>query len=183
MYTAAKAADFMESSGWFPLIDSFGIPNSGVQYQLGPWANKTLVTSGIPQQTIQLLPFIPTILTKLGPHGVLVTELLGPKDERLFVRDEAQYIISRSGGHNPLVGGVYMRYYPGKDLDKGEVQSVNGAGDTFLGVVVAGLASGAKLDERLIDLAQRGAIQTLKSKLAVSENLGLLQGDLKKLVG
>lgn len=76
-----------------------------------------------------------------------------------------------------------MRYYPGKDLDKGEVQSVNGAGDTFLGVVVAGLASGAKLDERLIDLAQRGAIQTLKSKLAVSENLGLLQGDLKKLVG
>lgn len=75
-----------------------------------------------------------------------------------------------------------MRYYPGKYLEKEQVQSVNGAGDTFLGVVVAGLASGAKLDERLIDLAQVGAIETLKSKLAVSESLGLLQPELKKLL-
>jgi pseudouridine-5'-phosphate glycosidase/pseudouridine kinase len=59
---------------------------------------------------------------------------------------------------------------------------VNGVGDTFLGVLVAGLAKGLKLDERLVDIAQRGAIMTLRSREAVSPELGLLSDKLDALV-
>jgi pseudouridine-5'-phosphate glycosidase/pseudouridine kinase len=38
------------------------------------------------------------------------------------------------------------------------------------------------LDERLVDIAQRGAILTLRSKEAVSPDLGILSKSLDELV-
>ena len=52
--------------------------------------------------------------------------------------------------------------------------NVNGVGDTFLGVLIAGLTKGLKLDEVLIDIAQEGAVMTLMSKEAVSPDVKLL---------
>jgi pseudouridine-5'-phosphate glycosidase/pseudouridine kinase len=73
-----------------------------------------------------------------------------------------------------------MRRFPAVEIVK-DIVSVNGAGDTFLGVLVAGLATGLKLDENLINIAQRGAVMTLRSKEAVSPNLGELAVELDRL--
>jgi pseudouridine-5'-phosphate glycosidase/pseudouridine kinase len=62
-----------------------------------------------------------------------------------------------------------------------DVVSVNGVGDTFLGVLIAGLAKGLELDEELIDIAQRGAVMTLLSKESVSSQLGELASELDLL--
>jgi pseudouridine-5'-phosphate glycosidase/pseudouridine kinase len=58
---------------------------------------------------------------------------------------------------------------------------VNGVGDTFLGVLIAGLAKGLMLDKRLINIAQRGAVMTLKSTKAVNPQLGKLSNLLSKI--
>jgi len=58
-----------------------------------------------------------------------------------------------------------------------EVVSVNGVGDTFLGVLVAGLAQEVPLGEDLINIAQRASGLTLRSKEAVSPELGVGLGE------
>lgn len=73
-----------------------------------------------------------------------------------------------------------MRLYPAVKVVK-DVVSVNGVGDTFLGVLIAGLAKGLKLDEDLINIAQRGAVMTLRSKEAVSPDVKWLSTKLKEL--
>jgi pseudouridine-5'-phosphate glycosidase/pseudouridine kinase len=171
MHTAAKEHEFYESDRWWQIIDSLGIPSSGARDRFVSLTTAAMTDEGIPLQTIQLLPFIPTILTKLGADGVLMTKLLRPNDWRLTDPSTAPYILSRTSNGSPEVGGVYMRLFPA--IEKVEdVVSVNGVGDTFLGVLIAGLAKGLKLDERLINAAQKGAVMTLRSAEAVSPQLG-----------
>lgn len=70
-----------------------------------------------------------------------------------------------------------MRLYPAAErVPDEDTVSVNGVGDTFLGAVVAGLARGMELDERLVGFAQKAAVMTLKSPEAVSPHLGELKG-------
>ncbi len=69
-----------------------------------------------------------------------------------------------------------MRLFPGVEA-VADVVSVNGVGDTFLGVLVAGLSRGGKIEE-LVDVAQRAAVMTLRSSEAVSPELARLEGDL-----
>lgn len=167
MYTAAKESGLMEHAGWWEVIDAMGIPSSGARDRFVHLTNASLTNEGIPVQAIQLLPFIPIILTKLGAAGVLHTELLMKEDPRLQDPDSAPYILSRTSIEGSTVGGVYMRLFPPPRVVE-DVVSVNGVGDTFLGVLVAGLALGSPLNERLINTAQRGAALTLKSAEAVS---------------
>jgi pseudouridine-5'-phosphate glycosidase/pseudouridine kinase len=163
------------------VIDALGIPGSGARDRFVSLTNKKMTDDGIPLQTIQLLPFIPTILTKLGANGVLLTKLLKTDDPDLTDPDSTPYILCRTSNGSTEVGGVYMRLFPALETVE-DVVSVNGVGDTFLGVLVAGLAKGLKLDERLVDIAQRGAILTLRSKEAVSPDLGILSKSLDELV-
>ena len=181
MHAAAKQHEFFESERWWTVIDSLGIPSSGARDRFVSLTSREMTDQGIPLQTIQLLPYIPTILTKLGSEGVLLTELLKPDDERLTDPIAAPYILSRSSNGSADVGGVYMRLFPAVEVVE-NVVSVNGVGDTFLGVLIAGLAKGLKLDERLINVAQRGAVMTLKSKEAVSIDIGLLKEELDSFV-
>lgn len=181
MHAAAKKYDFFESQEWWEVIDALGIPGSGARDRFVSITNHEITDEGIPLQSIQLLPYIPKILTKLGAEGVLLTELLLPGDPRLTDRDSAPYILSRNNNGTNEVGGVYMRLFPPVEVVQEGIVSVNGVGDTFLGVIVAGLAQGCKLDEKLIDVAQRGAVLTLISKESVSPELGVLTEDLKAL--
>lgn len=180
MHTAAKESEYFESERWWQVIDALGIPSTGARDRFVALTNKKMTDEGIPLQTIQLLPFIPTILTKLGADGVLLTELLEPNDPRLTDPNSAPYILSRTSNGSTDVGGVYMRLFPAVEVVE-DVVSVNGVGDTFLGVLVAGLAKGLKLDEKLIETAQRGAVMTLRSKESVSPKLGLLKDRLDEL--
>lgn len=177
MHATAKKHELFESDRWWQVIDSLGILSSGARDQFVALTNKKLTDEGIPLRTIQLLPIIPTILTKLGSDGVLLTELLKPDDYRLTDPSSAPYILSRCRNGSTEVGGVYMRLFPPAEKVK-DIVSVNGVGDTFLGVLIAGLARGLKLDERLINLAQRGAVMTLRSPESVSPQLSSLRSEL-----
>jgi len=123
------------------------------------------------------LPSIPCILTTMGEHGVLMTQLLRPGDDRLTSPDSAPYILSRSTDGNEVVGGVYMRLFPPvEQVKQNDIVSVNGVGDTFLGVLIAGLAREKPRDiANLIDVAQRGSVLTLRSSEAVSPQLSILK--------
>ncbi|TVY34338.1 Pseudouridine-metabolizing bifunctional protein [Lachnellula subtilissima] len=177
MHATAKDNNYFESDEWWKVIDALGIPSTGARDRFVALTNRKMTDEGIPLQTIQLLPFIPTILTKLGAEGVLMTELLKPGDPRLTDPNAAPFILSRNANESTEIGGVYMRLFPAAEKVE-DVVSVNGVGDTFLGVVIAGLARGMKLEERLINIAQQGAVMTLRSKEAVSPELGVLSSEL-----
>jgi pseudouridine-5'-phosphate glycosidase/pseudouridine kinase len=181
MHASAKKQEYFESDSWWHVIDSLGIPSSGARDRFVALTSREMTDKGIPLQTIQLLPFLPTILTKLGSEGVLLTELLTPDDGRLTDPRSAPYILSRTSNGSTKAGGVYMRLFPAVEVVD-DIVSVNGVGDTFLGVLVAGLAKGVRLDEKLIEVAQRGAVMTLRSKEAVSPELGVLREELDELV-
>ncbi|KYG43161.1 hypothetical protein M433DRAFT_112694 [Acidomyces richmondensis BFW] len=181
MHNAAREAGYFERQDWWEVIDALGIPDSGARTQLVMATNNELVDRGIPQQSIQLLPFIPSICTKLGSQGVLLTQLLSANDPRLTNANYAPYILSRcaNGTEETLgVGGIYMRLFPALENIKAEdVVSVNGVGDTFAGTLVAGLAkrgSSARIED-LVDVAQQAAILTLKDSRSVSPSLDTLQ--------
>jgi pseudouridine-5'-phosphate glycosidase/pseudouridine kinase len=181
MHTAARESGVFDRGDWWEIIDALGIPHSGARTQLALATTSELVDQGIPQQSIQLLPFIPSICTKLGSQGVLLTQLIPANDKRLSSGEYAPYILSQcaNGTEDTLgVGGVYMRLFPPIEEVKAEdIVSVNGVGDTFAGTLVAGLASRgpAARVEDLIDFAQRAAVLTLKSKESVSPGLGTLR--------
>lgn len=131
---------------------------------------------------IQLLPYIPNLTIKLGAQGVLVVRLLSAAHPALTDPKDATFILSRNANGSDTVGGVYMRLYPPADSVKAEeVVSVNGVGDTFLGVLIAGLArrgNGVDIDEQLISIAQRAAVMTLKSRESVAPGIGSLLDEL-----
>ncbi|KAK5115760.1 hypothetical protein LTR62_000849 [Meristemomyces frigidus] len=179
MHSAARDAGLFDRQDWWEVIDALGIPSSGARVQMAMATNSELVDRGVPQQSIQLLPFISSICTKLGKDGVLLTQILPAGDARLRDGQYAPYILSRcnNGTEDSLgVGGVYMRLFPAvEEVAAEDVVSVNGVGDTFCGTLVAGLANDGKKVEELVDLAQRAAVLTLKSKESVSPGLGTLQ--------
>lgn len=181
IHAAAKAGDYLEQQDWWHAIDSLGIPSSGARDRFVALTNKQLVDEGVPQRTIQLLPFIPIILTKLGADGVLLTLVLGHDDRRLTSREDAPYILSRCTNGSEIIGGVYMRLFPAVEtVPEEEVVSVNGVGDTFLGVLIAGLAEGKDIVD-LVDVAQRGAVMTLRSKEAVHPRLEAIRSSIRNL--
>lgn len=73
-----------------------------------------------------------------------------------------------------------MRLFPpAESVSATDVISVNGVGDTFLGVIIAGLAkANPKSLIELIHIAQQGSIMTLKSKEAVSPEIRKLRSVL-----
>ena len=176
MYSAAKENGYLDSMEWFEIIDSFGM--RGARDRFVHLTSVALTDAGVPVQSVQLLPYIPRILTKLGPDGVLLTELLAKDDPRLRDRDEEEYILTRASATHPTIGGIYMRLYPAVEKVE-DVVSVNGVGDTFLGVLIAGLAQGGRVD-KLVNVAQKGAVLSLKCAESVSPHISSLHGDLER---
>ncbi|KAL8999200.1 MAG: hypothetical protein Q9169_001865 [Polycauliona sp. 2 TL-2023] len=173
IHAAAREAELFERQDWWQIIDAMGLSNAGSREKLSLITNSTLVDKGTPQQSIQLLPFIPTILTKLGDEGVLMTQVLPPGDDRLNSPTHARYVLSRADSTHPTIGGIYMRLFPAAEkISAADVVSVNGAGDTFMGIIIAGLAQDKpKSLIDLINIAQQGSVMTLKSKEAISPKI------------
>lgn len=174
MYQAARAASLFESEAWWTVIDALNLPRGGSRERFIQLTNRHLVDQGVPQQSLQLLPCIPCVVTKLGAQGCLVSQLLGPGDPRLTDPDHAPYILGRGLDGDGVVGGVYMRLIPAAEpIKPKDVVSVNGAGDTLLGVLIAGLAkrgANARVED-LLKVAQQAAVKSLKSSKAVSEEI------------
>ncbi|KAL4957968.1 Indigoidine synthase A like protein-domain-containing protein [Aspergillus filifer] len=181
MYMAARENGHFDSAGWWHVIDAMGMSSSGSRERLVAMTSAALVDAGVPQQSIQLLPYLPCIITKLGARGALLTQLLKAGDPRLTDPDYAPYILSRSTSTDEIVGGVYMRLFPpAAQLAEEAIVSVNGAGDTLLGAVISGLASGRRVED-VIPLAQEASLLTLKSAGGVSPDLAQLQSGFKKV--
>ncbi|GAQ46133.1 hypothetical protein AtubIFM56815_007313 [Aspergillus tubingensis] len=178
MYQAARENGHLDSEEWWRIIDAMGMTGSGSRERLVAMTSATLVDQGIPQQSIQLLPFIPCVLTKLGREGVLLTQLLRPGDARLTSPESAPYILSRALTSDGLIGGVYLRLFPAAaELDEKDIVSVNGAGDTLLGAVVTGLARGGAVEE-VIPRAQEASVVTLQQEGGVSREISRLAGSI-----
>lgn len=177
MYFAASENGYFERTGWFDVIDSFGM--RGARDRFVQLTSAELTDSGVPVQSVQLLPYIPAIVTKLGAQGALLTMILGRDDPRLRDGDSQQYILARTVNDHPTVGGIYMRMYQPAETVK-DIVSVNGVGDTFLGVLVSGLAQGGRVD-RLVDVAQKGAVLSLKCHESVSRHLAILGEELSRV--
>lgn len=73
-----------------------------------------------------------------------------------------------------------MRLFPPVEkVSENDIVSVNGVGDTFLGVLIAGLAKqNPKEVADLVNVAQRGSVMTLKSREAVSLEVSGLESSL-----
>lgn len=73
-----------------------------------------------------------------------------------------------------------LKHFPAIDLESSSVVNVTGAGDSLVGSILASLASNpdtmqdVDLVSRMIDRAQRAAVLTLKSDMAVSPLLNTL---------
>ena len=138
---------------------------------------------------LKLLSNIPCVLTKLGSKGVLLTEVLQADDARLQSDDEARYMLFRKeptvSKHDQSIslphtepksslskiGGVYVRWFPAVEaIAEEDMISVNGAGDTFMGVLIASMAKSrdTRSVSDFVDAAQRAAVLTLKSTESVS---------------
>jgi pseudouridylate synthase / pseudouridine kinase len=176
MYEAARDSAMFESSEWWSVINGFGFSSAGSQDRLISVAGRELVEQGIPQQCIQLVPFIPNLVTKLGAKGCLLTCLLRRGDDRLTNPANAPYILSRSTSESEI-GGLYMRLFPPSTVVEQAV-SVNGIGDTMLGVMVTGLANGRQLED-VMPTAQEAAVLTLQSPEAVSPQVRTLRSKLR----
>lgn len=174
MHSAAEALQLFESESWWSTLDSFGLPSSGSRDRFTTLTSRNLVDQGVPQQIIRLLPFIPNIVTKLGADGCLLTMLLPRNDPRLTDLDSRPHILSHTNYESGPVGGVYMRLFPPAEVVKQEeIVSVNGVGDTLLGVLMAGIVNDTKAGkvprlEELVPLSQRAAVLTLRNGEAVS---------------
>ncbi|QBZ56426.1 hypothetical protein PoMZ_01332 [Pyricularia oryzae] len=177
MYNAAKEHGYFDDLSWFSMIDALGM--RGARDRFVRLTSTALTDTGVPQQIIHLLPYIPSLLTKLGDKGVLLSMLLSPDDARVRSIEADPYILVRATGDHPHVGAVYMRLFPAAE-DVQDVVSVNGVGDTFCGTLIAGLARGAKV-ENLIDVAQKAAVLTLRSHQSVSDEVGKLEPELARI--
>ncbi|KAF2436272.1 hypothetical protein EJ08DRAFT_685109 [Tothia fuscella] len=178
MHAAARNAGLLERQDWWTVVDALGIPSFGARTRFQDVATRKLTDQGIPQQSVQLLPFIPCVLTKLGPQGVLLTMLLRKGDSRLTSSEALPYIIARTGIEDNLhdVGGVYMRLFPPAEVvSEKDIASVNGVGDTFLGALVSQLAKGDIPVEKAVDFAQEAAVLTLKSRESVGPEIRALK--------
>ncbi|KAF2819546.1 IdgA domain-containing protein [Ophiobolus disseminans] len=181
LHDFAHQASHFEHADWFPVIDALGIPPTGLRVPLAITTTSEIVDQGIPQQAIKLLPFFPTIATKLGPQGVLMVKLLEADAPELHDDAERQYVLARNMGGHKKIGGLYVRLFPPERiLSPEEVVSVNGIGDTFCGALAVGLMGGARV-QHVIDFAQRAASLSLKSKESVSPELRTLKEEVVKL--
>ncbi|TQS35148.1 hypothetical protein Golomagni_04440 [Golovinomyces magnicellulatus] len=182
MFCAANTNGYFENNDHWHVLDAFGIHGTQSRDRYRAIAGEELTEKGVPFQTIYLLPYMPTILTKLSSNNVLLTELLKIGDPRLEDAKHEQWIISRTRNSHMFIGGVYMRLFKAADtVDPADIVNSKGVGETLLGILVSGLSRGLIIDEHLIDIAQKGASMTLKCKHAVSPSLGELTQSLDRL--
>lgn len=177
MFESLRASEVCEHEGWFKIIDSFALSGALTPDRLIALTNTDLVSAGVPQQSIQLLPFVPCIMTTLGSQGVLVSQLLHRNDARLASPEVSPYLLSCTNSPETSVGGVYLRLFPSVEhVRKESVCSVNGAGDTFLGALIAAAVRRPdKNIEDLVDFAQSCAVMSMRSEEAVSPEIKSLR--------
>ncbi|KAG7450569.1 indigoidine synthase A-like protein [Guyanagaster necrorhizus] len=185
--------DLMSHPMWWKIADNMAL---GQQYRtdLERLARKAvstvdpskgtlsfMVEKGIASMAVNLLPFIQHLIIKCGELGVVVAMRLSATDSSKASawkqeHDRGDRCIVAQGKPGEM---VVMKHFPPLPVD--DIMNVTGAGDSFVGSVLAHLlrkplsVDEPKLLEAIIDTAQQAAVLTLKSQRAVSPALSDLQ--------
>ncbi|KAK7468849.1 hypothetical protein VKT23_003350 [Stygiomarasmius scandens] len=188
--------DLFSQPQWWKVIDTFSL-NSQFRMEVEHLARMNvsdedtsrgtlsfLVEQGVAQQAINLLPFFQHIIIKCGRTGVIivmrVSESTTPSSTWLHEISnlKGRYIVSQGSSSERVV----IAHYPALPVEK--VINVTGAGDSFVGALLAGLVKRPEAFSHhhsmtdIITLAQKAAVLTLNSEHAVSPRLS----DLNVLV-
>lgn len=131
---------------------------------LGRQVGVDFTATGIMQQAIHLSPYIPNQLIKLGAKGVLSVRLVHANDPA----PPPGSIISPG---TKLFRGLLVQHFPAATPT--EIVSVNGVGDTFLGVFLGSTCNSRSSGtyEKNIVAAQKAACMTLASSESVSPEI------------
>lgn len=178
LYRDADGWELFAHPAWWKAIDDMNIGSqfrNEVAILASHEVSKLLAPSflteqGVAQMAISLLPFFQRLIIKAGSRGVVVvmrTSGAGWMDSSTSLADNCVVAGSRDRTY-----ATVLKYYPA--LKPQSIANVTGAGDTFVGSVLATLAqnpdafdSPAALDIA-VQHAQEAAVLTLQSPLAVS---------------
>lgn len=184
MFEEFSFKDKFDLDHWFPIIDALPVSDSVSQFKIDRFLDtnphlESIVESGLLQAAIHLLPFIPNLFVKLGKDGVLSFQLVEYLKDRTGDTADGRglYILSKT---KPF--GLLMQYYPVPDVvPPNLVQSVNGIGDTFCGVLAAQLAQtqmwlrdDGPSKFNAVNRAQRAAALSLQTFAPVSTEVSQL---------
>jgi len=162
----------VETSRWQDMVSGFHLDEQFLEDFDEFIASQPFDTSYVEQNdliplSINLLPFIRTILVKCGPNGALIVS-----------RDGASNSIPDSSRYTWEKGGLTISIYPpAKVVGPEEVVNVTGAGDSFVGVLAAGISQDPSIlrdpraAKKLVATAQRASVYSLGSPRAVSSKI------------
>jgi pseudouridine-5'-phosphate glycosidase/pseudouridine kinase len=142
-----------------------------------------LTERGLAQRAVHLLPFFQHIWVKCGEQGVVaIMHIPADKAPSSGFANQASNLARRCVVAHGMKGDiVVVKHFPALKVET--VENVTGAGDSFVGTLIAGIASDKKsiydLDglESIVNTAQHAAVLSLQSHHAVSPRLS----DLKSL--
>lgn len=182
----------MDHPSWWSVVDSLNL-GSAFRMDLEQLARRPvsdhspsgktlsfLIDEGIAQKAVNLLPFFQHIVIKCGDQGALVVMCI-PAGEAVtcgwkFERSHpAQRYVVAQGKSGEM---VVVQHFP--PLPVTSLANVTGAGDSFVGALLAMLADSPtilyhpKTIHQAISIAQRAAVLTLQSRAAVSPLLSTL---------
>ncbi|KAJ3563446.1 hypothetical protein NP233_g8940 [Leucocoprinus birnbaumii] len=182
----AEPWNFTSNSYWWSCIDSMGLGTAFrndleqlarrnvTDLDVGKGTLSFLIDQGIAQMAINLLPFFQHLVIKCGERGAICAMRISAKDAatspwgRERSNPLARYVVAQ--GNNKEI--IVLQHFPGLAVDN--IANVTGAGDSFVGAILASLSQNPdafynpKDLEQVITTAQQAAVLTLQSDLAVS---------------
>lgn len=185
---------FDDYDSWFPLLDLLGMTaifrEKMAALALKNPVMKKLLDEGVIQQAVQILPYIPNILVKLGAHGCVLISLNMNVNDYKSIPTTSQYmptfrLISEGREHEEgKIMGITIEYFSIPPENSGlSILDETGAGDSLLGYLSALLVQHDWLNNEVelleqewgkwegIYKSQIASGLTLKSTDAVSEEI------------
>lgn len=178
MYNVAQQLELLSRKEWWDAIDDFAL---GFQFRddlqrlarqnasdvdLSKGTLSFLISQGIAQMAVNLLPFFQHLIIKCGEQGVLVA--MHTSGWPGIHSDSSGRLVVAAGKS----GQIVLQHFPA--LRAPHLISVTGAGDSLVGVLAGNLVENpAAFDhvdtmKHAINQAQEAAVLTLESSSAVS---------------
>lgn len=144
----ARREFFDDYDAWFPMLDLLGIDSQFrekmASLALKNKAMKTMLDKGVIQQAVQILPYIPNILVKLGSQGCALISLNTNVEDYKSVPTTSKFrpsftLISQGRKYEEgKTLGVTIEHFdvPTENANL-KVVNVTGAGDSLLGYLTA----------------------------------------------
>ena len=191
MYNAARGGslDLITHPSWWTVLDAFAL---GPQFQTDlqqlakvnasendPNAGTLafLVDKGIAQMSVSLLPVFRNIVVKCAELGVIaVMRISGSNSGWAQQRSNiyGRYVIGRGTSQQET---IVVQHFPALTLRQTEIVNVTGAGDSFVGSLLASILQNPLIFQapqtlrEAITSAQRAAVFSLQSLHAISPKL------------